>query len=74
MRKVLIIALGLLTLGALVGAQPADARKKGPSTPTGIGGGKPPAGPRAGASQVVVVPTELNPRHLQPTDPALFKK
>lgn len=74
MRKVLIIALGLVALSALVGAQPADARKK--ATPAGIGGGKPPAGPghTSAPSQFVIVPTELNPRHLQPTDPALFKK
>ncbi len=74
MRKILIIALGLATLGALVGAQPADARKKGPPMPTGFGGGKPVTGPGYGASQVVIVPGELGPRHPQPTDRAIINK
>jgi len=74
MRKILIIALGLITLNALVGAQPADARKKGPPVPTGIGGGKPPAVPGYGTSQVVIVPGEVGPRHPQPTDRAYINK
>jgi hypothetical protein len=81
MKKILIIALGLVTLGALVGVQPADARKK--ATPAGIGGGKPPAGPghtSTGGAWVnsqnapVIDPRELGPRwHPQPTDLAIKK-
>jgi hypothetical protein len=74
MRKAFIIALGLVAISALVGVQPADARKKGP--PTGIGGGKPPAGPghASNPSQVVIIPGELAPRHPQPTDRAYINK
>jgi hypothetical protein len=80
MRKILIIALGLVAVSALVGVAPADAKKK--ATPAGVGG-KPPAGPGYGStggawvnSQGVPVgdPRELGPRwHPQPTDLAIKK-